>query len=220
MGEKLNGGDQVDTDPAQPADAAQGQPPLAPSGGALTSAAILENAAELFSTVGYDGTSVREIAKVVGIKPASLYNHFLSKEEILWGVVRRATLDLESRQREALADVVAPAARLSAFVCTHVRYHATRMRDAKIANVQMYMLSKPHFTAITEFRHQYEMMLQDILRQGRETGAFQVDDVKVASYAILQMGIGVAYWYSPTGPLTVDDLCRMYDRIALKIVTP
>jgi AcrR family transcriptional regulator len=36
----------------------------------------------MFSATGYDGTSVRAIAKRVGIRAVSLYNHFSSKEEI------------------------------------------------------------------------------------------------------------------------------------------
>ena len=43
---------------------------------------ILEKSLELFSTKGYDAVSVGEIAKVVGIKAPSLYNHFPSKQAI------------------------------------------------------------------------------------------------------------------------------------------
>ena len=39
---------------------------------------ILEKSLELFSTKGYDSVSVGEIAKAVGIKAPSLYNHFPS----------------------------------------------------------------------------------------------------------------------------------------------
>lgn len=43
---------------------------------------ILDKALELFSTQGYDAVSVGEIAKAVGIKAPSLYNHFPSKQAI------------------------------------------------------------------------------------------------------------------------------------------
>ena len=44
---------------------------------------IIKAAIFLFSDKGYSKTSVRDIAKEVMIKPASLYSHFTSKEEIL-----------------------------------------------------------------------------------------------------------------------------------------
>jgi AcrR family transcriptional regulator len=44
---------------------------------------ILAAALELFSQHGYAGTSVRELARRVGIRESSLYNHFESKAAIL-----------------------------------------------------------------------------------------------------------------------------------------
>lgn len=43
---------------------------------------IMQTAFKLFSEKGYEGTSVQEIAQGVGIKAASLYNHFPSKDAI------------------------------------------------------------------------------------------------------------------------------------------
>jgi len=43
---------------------------------------ILYEALTLFSTNGFDGVSVKEIADAVGIKDSSLYKHFKSKQEI------------------------------------------------------------------------------------------------------------------------------------------
>ena len=44
---------------------------------------IFDASINLFSKQGYNGVSMREIAKEVGIKESSIYNHYKSKEEIL-----------------------------------------------------------------------------------------------------------------------------------------
>lgn len=50
--------------------------------------AVIERAAlELFSTRGYEKTSLREIAEQVGITKASLYYHYSSKQELLQKIV-------------------------------------------------------------------------------------------------------------------------------------
>lgn len=51
--------------------------------GLETARQILDISADLFARNGYDGVSMREIAKKVGIKESSLYNHFESKSDIL-----------------------------------------------------------------------------------------------------------------------------------------
>ena len=44
---------------------------------------ILDEALTLFAKNGYDGTSMEQIAQMVGIKAPSLYKHFKGKQEIL-----------------------------------------------------------------------------------------------------------------------------------------
>ncbi len=52
-----------------------------------TKAEIHRAAVDLFSTQGYDKTSLREIAEQVGITKASLYYHYSSKQELLRAIV-------------------------------------------------------------------------------------------------------------------------------------
>jgi len=44
---------------------------------------IKDVALDLFSTLGFAGTSVRQISGTVGIRESGIYNHFSSKEDIL-----------------------------------------------------------------------------------------------------------------------------------------
>jgi AcrR family transcriptional regulator len=54
--------------------------------GSKTKEHILLGATKLFAEKGYASVSVRDIVRLIGIKPASFYNHFTSKEA-LWDTV-------------------------------------------------------------------------------------------------------------------------------------
>ena len=54
-----------------------------------TSARVLQAAFGLFVSQGYHGTSMRQVAKAAGLTPASIYNHFTSKDEIFRQVLLR-----------------------------------------------------------------------------------------------------------------------------------
>lgn len=51
--------------------------------GATASEEILDAAAELFTTGGFTATSTRAIAEAVGIRQATMYHYFATKDEIL-----------------------------------------------------------------------------------------------------------------------------------------
>ncbi len=57
---------------------------------------ILEKALELFSAQGYDSVSVGQIAKAVGIRPPSLYNHYPSKQAIFDAIVESTAAQYEA----------------------------------------------------------------------------------------------------------------------------
>ena len=59
-------------------------------GNMSTKEKILDAALTLFAENGYDGTSVEQIANVVGIKAPSLYKHYKGKEDILNALINSA----------------------------------------------------------------------------------------------------------------------------------
>ncbi len=48
---------------------------------------ILSAALDLFSQHGYNGASIRQIARAVGIRESAIYNHYKSKEEIFLAIL-------------------------------------------------------------------------------------------------------------------------------------
>ena len=50
--------------------------------------AILEAALDLFSSQGYRGTSIRDVAQRAGVSTGNVYHHFADKNEILTEVAR------------------------------------------------------------------------------------------------------------------------------------
>ncbi len=57
---------------------------------------ILKRATELFATDGYNGVSVRTIARAAGITEGSIYNHYKSKQEILDAILQKHAKELEA----------------------------------------------------------------------------------------------------------------------------
>lgn len=66
---------------------------------------ILKKALELFSESGYDAVSVGEIARAVGIKAPSLYNHFPSKQAIFDAIVEETSKEFEKNTDEVAIHV-------------------------------------------------------------------------------------------------------------------
>jgi AcrR family transcriptional regulator len=62
---------------------------------------IIRTAVNLFAENGYDKTSLRDIAKLVGIKPASIYNYFKAKADIIETIYDT----FMERQQEVLPDL-------------------------------------------------------------------------------------------------------------------
>ncbi|NND69239.1 MAG: TetR/AcrR family transcriptional regulator [Halioglobus sp.] len=58
--------------------------------GERTARRVMDIAEDLFARQGYDGTSLRQIARGAGIKEPGLYNHFASKQALYEAVLYRA----------------------------------------------------------------------------------------------------------------------------------
>lgn len=69
---------------------------------------ILEAAIDLFQEKGYAGSTIREIARAVGIKESSIYNHYRSKEDIFNSILEEFENGIISNRpsKEELEDLI------------------------------------------------------------------------------------------------------------------
>ncbi len=179
---------------------------------------ILRAATELFKARGYHGTSMRELAQAVRIEAASLYYHFPSKQEILFGLFNRTMDDLLEGLERALASGSTAEARLRATVRFHVLFHIARQDEAFISHSELRSLSAPNHKRIIAQRDRYERKFRKLLTDGVREGVFQIADVRLTSTAILMMCSGVSDWFAGQGRLSAGTVADRYADMVVRLV--
>jgi AcrR family transcriptional regulator len=81
---------------------------------------LLDEAARLFRTQGFQGTSVRDIVRAVDMLPGSLYYHFATKEDLLAEVYAEGVRRISARVRAAIEGKRDPWQRLEAACIAHL----------------------------------------------------------------------------------------------------
>jgi TetR/AcrR family transcriptional regulator, cholesterol catabolism regulator len=82
---------------------------------------LLDAAAKLFGERGFHATSMRDIAKAVGMLSGSIYYHFESKDEMLLAVYEEGVRRVATAVEEAVAGETEPWVRLEAACAAHLR---------------------------------------------------------------------------------------------------
>ena len=183
-----------------------------------TWALIRTAALDLFSKLGYEATSMRQIATAVGIKPPSLYNHYSSKEEILCEIVQNALSEILKGQERAYADNPDTVSRFRAFVRMHAAFHARESQAAKIVNHNLSSLSPRHYRRTVADRALYERRFRELLDTGVAEQVFDIPNTQLTSYAILEMGMGISLWYRRDGAISIDEIAGYHEHLALRMV--
>ncbi len=185
---------------------------------AATRAAVIHEAAlTLFAERGYGATTMNDLARAVGIRAPSLYNYVASKHELLRRIMVTTMDDLIAGFHEAVADADHPAEKLRRATEAHIHYHARHRREAFVGNREIWSLKLPSRRAILAKRKDYSMLFRRLIEEGSKTGAFHAESARLVTYAILDMGIGVAAWFRSDGPYTEDELAHIYGDFALRL---
>ncbi|WP_326809063.1 MULTISPECIES: TetR/AcrR family transcriptional regulator [unclassified Streptomyces] len=180
-------------------------------------AEIRDAALLLFAERGYAATTMADIGAAVGMRGPSLYKHVGAKQELLAQIMTGTMDALLRTHRTAVADCEDTVERLRRAAEAHVRYHARHRLEAFVGTREIRSLEEPHRTEILRLRAAYEQAFRELLAEGVEAGSFRITKVKLTSYAILDLGMGVAVWYREDGDLTEDQIVYQYGDFALRL---
>ena len=186
------------------------------SNGEKTAQAIREAGTRLVWRNGFEAMSLRQLAAEVGLQPGSLYNHFATKQALLFDIVKEHMETLTERLDEALVGHEAPRDRLVAFASFHARYHMTRRMQVYVANSELRSLDPDNRSEVVALRRAYERRLEDILAAGAAAGVFTVADLRTTTFALISMMTGICEWYRPDGRMNQDDLVALHVDLVLR----
>lgn len=135
---------------------------------------ILDHAARLLRSNGYHQTSLREIAEAVGIRKASLYHHFRSKEEIVEAVVNDGVRFVREAVAAALqaADAADPHGRLQAAIAAHLAaLHGHS--DYTCASIKVFSFGEnnPAPESVRRIRRDYDDLWRALIEELAGVGA-------------------------------------------------
>ena len=176
---------------------------------------VLRAAAHLFRVNGYEGTTVREIAALVGIQSGSLFHHFKSKEEILFTVMQAVIEYTSTKQNEAINQVISYRDKLKALIISELYAINGVTCDAMTVLVfEWNALSRAHQHDLLELRTEYENTWVGILQQLKaETG--YVQSAHVWRKFLVGSIAWTVTWFKKDGSLSLEDLAEQLLLMAL-----
>ena len=142
---------------------------------------ILVTAERLFREIGYQKTTVADIAKALHMSPANVYRFFDSKKSINAGVARRLMGQVEGNSQAIAQEPGSAAKRLRQLLATIHRMNADRyVGDAKmhdmiaIAMEENWSVCRAHVDGISG-------IIEKVIADGVATGEFEVSDTGLAA---------------------------------------
>jgi len=177
---------------------------------------LLKTAARLFRTHGFERTTVRDLAKELGIQSGSLFHHYPSKQEILRNVVEQTILLNIERMQLSLSQNQAIEDKLQALIlCELQSILVDTGAEMAVLVYEWRGLSEQNQAQILTLRDSYEQLWLDILAQAFEQGIVSIKPIVLRR--LLTGAISwTINWYKPSGDLSLEQLAQMTLSLALK----
>jgi AcrR family transcriptional regulator len=155
---------------------------------------MLRAAARCFNEKGYSGTSLKDVATILGLTDAALYYYVRNKEELVYLCYLRAG----DVGREALDRAIAEGDNGLDVVRRYLRYHLEVMTGERgpIAIMsEIPSLEPEHRDEILEISRRHSARFEDVIEKGIADGSIAPCDVRMTGNAIMGSLNWVPKWF-------------------------
>lgn len=167
---------------------------------------IIEKAAILFKEKGFKAASMREIADVVGVEAASLYNHIKSKSELL----NIICFDVANRYTQKMEEVEASKNSTLQKVESLLRFHITGMlngfEQVYVSDREWKHLDNPYLSNMQNQRRTYRKRFAAIIEDGIKKKEIKKIDAATAVLIMLHAIGGIESWHRSTQKISGKEL--------------
>jgi TetR/AcrR family fatty acid metabolism transcriptional regulator len=147
---------------------------------------ILEAVDTLLARYGYGKMTMEDVARQVGIGKGTIYLHFPSKEELVLSHIDRIaeTVVRNLREQAASPDAIDRRLRRMLVLRVMVRFdgvaHYTQNLGDLLSSIRAALLARRQ-----AYFGQEQAVLEDVLRDGARSGAFDCPDPRTAAQALI-----------------------------------
>jgi AcrR family transcriptional regulator len=157
---------------------------------------IIDAAARVFAERGFHGATTQDIADVLGIRQASLYYYFPSKEGALELVCLHGVGGFFEVAKAIASGPGSAAEKLSRLIKAHLSPLVDRSDFVRVFLNERQHLPAESRRRIGKWSRGLERVFEDVLKEGVRRGEFRPDlDTRLAALATLGMANAVASWF-------------------------
>lgn len=167
---------------------------------------LINVAIDLFATRGFKGTSIRDIAKAMGMTISNIYYYFGNKEGLLLGVLEHSTKRLMRKLRAVYDQEQDPLEKFKKLVETHVSLTEGYEKEAKIFFLDEEHLSEEGLEINKRIQREIFEMYRDLLRVLEQRGYVRSGNITVLTFNVLGVINWHLRWYRHDGPLSVKEV--------------
>jgi TetR/AcrR family transcriptional regulator, cholesterol catabolism regulator len=178
---------------------------------------MLHIARTLFWKNGYHATSMRDLAREYGCKPANIYNFFSNKEEILYAVLLEEMEQIIEPIKHLEEDEnTDPIKQLHIIIESHLKVTLSYRRSAKtLFDVTLDSLTPQKRKEIVSLRDTYDRIIRKVIQRGIDSGLFLGTDAKLASFMIASMITRTRIWFHPKKGVSAAELAEFIFQFSL-----